>query len=284
MSQSSQPSTTPKLLGAFAGFVGVLGIFLYFTGWIYRWAYFGSFEIELITLTLPKESFLIVPVQVILGDWQIFLKSVLAFLITVGLIRSSLWMVQSPAAGSPPVSSRFSRSIQALHRSWLFEKIRSFVNLFPQPFLNQIIIVAWILASLFWLARLQGIADAYRDAVNSTSTRPLITLVSPKDKIALGRQLTDKSEELPLNPVLNDNYRIFGDKELFYKFRGTETNDTMRSDKPIVWRMLLETENWIYLFQALPQNSPHNLRPPVLAIQPGDGRVQFLIRKPAQER
>jgi hypothetical protein len=262
MSQNPQFSSTPKLLGAFAGFVGILSIFLYFTGWIYRWAYFGSFEIELIALNLPHESFLIVPIQVILGSWQNFLKSIVVFLITVGLIQVSLWFV----------------------RLSVTRRIRAIVNLFPQPFLDQIIIVGWILASLFWVARSQGIADAYRDALDSTSTRPLITLVTSKDKIALGRQLMNDPKDLPPDTNLNNDYRIFGDKDLFYQFKGTETNDHTRPDKPIIWRMLLETENWIYLFQSLPSNSPPDLRPPVLAIPAKDGRVQFLIRKPAQER
>ncbi len=284
MSDSSQPASDSNLLGAFAGFVGVLGIFIYFTGWIYRWAYFGSFAIELTTLSLPSESFLIAPIQVILGSWGIFIRSVFAFLITLGLIRVSLWLLRSPTSSNPPPSSKFRRILHTLHRSWPLQNIRALANLLPQPFLNQMIIVGWILASLFWLARFQGIADAYRDAVDATSTRPIITLVSPKDKIALGRQLTDDPQDLPLNPLLKDDYRIFGDKNLFYQFRGTETNDNTKPDQPIVWRMLLETENWIYLFQALPPNSPANLRPPVLAIQTGDGRVQFLIRKPAQAR
>lgn len=282
MSESSEKSSNPNLLGALAGFVGVLGIFLYFTGWIYRWAYFGSFQIELITLTLPPESYLIAPIQVILGHWTTFLKSVLAFLATVALIRVNLWLIRRP--GRPPTSSRWGRLSQKLHRSWPIAKIRSFANLFPQPFLDELIIVAWILAALFWLARWQGVADAYRDAVDSTSTRPIITLVSPKDKISLGRQLTDDPTELPLNPLLKDDYRIFGDKDLFYQLRGTETNDRTNPNQPIVWRMLLETGTWIYLFQALPPKSPSNLRPPVLAIQPGDGQIQFLIRKSAQEQ
>ena len=52
-----QPSDQPQILGSFALVTGLLGIFLYFTGWLYRWAYFGFFQIEVTSLKLSLESF-----------------------------------------------------------------------------------------------------------------------------------------------------------------------------------------------------------------------------------
>ncbi|MFM6277353.1 MAG: hypothetical protein ACKN9K_03385, partial [Dolichospermum sp.] len=64
-------------------------------------------------------------------------------------------------------------------------------QLLPQSLRQEIVVIVWILASLFWLGRFQGLADAYRDAVNNTSTRPIVTLVTAKDKLPLGRNLDD---------------------------------------------------------------------------------------------
>ena len=54
-SQPSQNNT--QILGTFASILGLLGIFLYFTAWIYRWAYFGYFQLEITQLSFPFRSF-----------------------------------------------------------------------------------------------------------------------------------------------------------------------------------------------------------------------------------
>jgi len=272
MSSGSQEPSTPQLLGAFISLLGILGIFLYFTGWIYRWAYFGFFELEVTTLNLPLESFLIVPIQVLLGDFWIFAKAVLAVAIAVGLIQTTLWLLLPKAASTSNAShSRLDQFAKKLHRCW-FKGLRSFARLVPLPLLREMAIVAWILFVLFWVAYWQGTADARRDAVNQTSTRPLVTLVSPSDKIALGRNLDD----LLIDPS-RKGYRIIGDVEQFNQIFGRETNDTTNPNQPIVWRLLVENNNWVYLFPTLPPQATTNQRPPVLAINTGDGRVQLLI-------
>jgi hypothetical protein len=59
----------------------LLGAALYFTGWIYRWRYFGFFQLEVTTLDLPLESFLMVPLQVFFGNNWAIAKTFLAFTI-----------------------------------------------------------------------------------------------------------------------------------------------------------------------------------------------------------
>jgi hypothetical protein len=274
MSPAPQNSTNTNLLGSFVSLLGVLGISLYFTGWIYRWTYFGFFEIEINTLNLSVESFLLVPIQVILGDLWIFIRTIIIVTITVILIKSTLWLIRSPNPSIPPSKSKLTinRFTQKLHAFWLWAPLRSFAQLFPQPFRHEIVIIAWILVALFWLARWQGNADAYRDAVNNTSTRPIVTLVSPSDKIALGRN----PDDLLTNPPLK-NSRIIGDVDQFRQIFGRETNDTTNPLQPIVWRLLIENNSWVYLFPAMPPGAKTNQRPPVLAINTGDGRVQLLI-------
>jgi len=85
---SSNPGT--QILGAFASILGLLGIFLYFTGWIYRWAYFAWFHIELNRLDLPLRSFLFVPIQVFFGDFGVFLRTIVAFVFAAIAIKLTL--------------------------------------------------------------------------------------------------------------------------------------------------------------------------------------------------
>lgn len=141
MSSGSQEPPTPQLLGAFISLLGILSIFLYFTGWIYRWAYFGFFELEINTLNLPLESFLIVPIQVILGDFWIFSRAVLAVVVTVGLIQITLWLLSPRAARTSNASSLFNR-LARMHGCWLFKGLRSFAKLFPLPLRHEIAIIA----------------------------------------------------------------------------------------------------------------------------------------------
>jgi hypothetical protein len=92
---STPPDPSPNPLGAFAGLVGVLTIFLFFAGWIYRWAYFGFFEIELNSLNLPAQSFLLVPIQVILGDMGKLGLAILVTFAVIVLIKFTLWLLHS---------------------------------------------------------------------------------------------------------------------------------------------------------------------------------------------
>lgn len=253
---STSPDPSPNPLGAFAGLVGVLTIFLFFTGWIYRWAYFGFFEIELNSLNFPAQSFLLVPIQVILGDIGKLGLAILATLVVIVIIKATLWLLQ-----------RF-------HQLPLPQWVRWLTDLFPQPLERDLVIVAWILIVLSYLARWQGNEDALRDAVNQSTTRPLITLVSPSDKFVLGatldNKLADGETRNPVYPPLN-NVRIFGDVQ---QFRDLYTNGTNRTDSS--WRLLIESGSWLYIFQALPDRQS-GLHPFVLAVNTGDGRVQSII-------
>ena len=261
MSSASPNPSSANLLGSFASLLGILGIFLFFIGWIYRWAYFSFFAVEITTLDLPLQSFLLVPIQVILGNLGTFLRAAIVVVMTVVLIKLTLWLIQ-------PKTNTFPN----LHNFWLFQPLRSFAQLLPLPFRHEVVIVIWILVALFWLSSWQGKTDAFRDAVNETSTRPIITLVSTSDKLTLGRNLDD----LLTNPSLKGS-RIIGDVKQFKRILGRETNDTTDPKQPIIWRLLIENRNWVYLFPAMPSGAKANQRPPVLVINAGDGGVRLLI-------
>ena len=278
MSNIPQPPNETKILGAFASLVGLLGIFLYFTSWIYRWAYYGFFQLEITRLDLPSKSFFFVPLQVFLGDFWAFSRTALVFIATIILIKFTLWLLQPlKTLEVNPFNKgqlRLRGFMHKLHRSLIARTIRSLAEVFPQSLRNDTIIVAWLLVALFWLARIQGTIDARRDAINDTSLLPVITFVIPENSSVLGRNL----DNLFLDPSL-EGYRIIGDKGLFDYLRGRETNDVSSPDNPRVWRLLLENNGWFYLFPALPPKADRDQRPPILAIR-ANGSGELMILSP----
>lgn len=281
MSNLTPSSQETKFLGSFASIIGLLGIFLYFNGWIYRWAYFGFFQLEINQIDLPLRSFLFVPIQVFLGSIGAFLRTVLSVIIAVLGIKITLWFMQplTPIENHNESHQRnnwrslIKKYIQKLHNCQISQVLRLLISDFPQALLKDLIIIIWLLTSLFWLARYQGTIDAHRDAINNTSTLPVISFVFPQKNLALGRK--------PYNIFLNDDlkqYRIIGDLGLFEYLKGKETNDINNQEKR-VWRLLIENKNWLYLFPALPSNIESDRRPLILAIRQ-DKEGQLIILSP----
>ena len=271
-----------EILGTFASILGLLGIFLYFTGWIYRWAYFGWFQIEINRLDLPARSFLFVPIQVFFGNPSASLLTLFAIIVGTILIKLTLWLVQPLPTKSTlwSVQSVANNPHQFQYKlQQLLAIPRFFADIIPPALRKDLIVVIWLLIILFWLARHQGTIDARRDAVNETSTLPVITLVLPEKQIALGRKLDD----LVLDPSLK-GYRIIGDKKLFDDLRGKENNNSeamcekdSKTKCPRVWQLLLEHNKWTYVFPALSAESKENEGLPVLAInQDKEGQLMIL--------
>ncbi|GAA6619625.1 hypothetical protein [Scytonema sp. NUACC26] len=209
-----------------------------------------------------------------------------AFFLAAIAIQITLWLINAIADAVTDTINQFisHRILPATEskRSWIAKWIRSLavfsffqlrsVN-FLRSLVNEIVIVSWVLVVIFWLARWQGNADARRDA-SQYSTLPVIAFITHEDKSALGRKLNDAFT----NPSL-EKYRIIGDRGLFNDLRGKEDTDISNPNQPRVWRLLLESERWIYVFPTLPPNAQFNDRPLVLAIQEGD-KGHLIIRSP----
>lgn len=279
------PETSPSkpqtaILSAFAGLLGLLGIALYFTGWIYRWTYFSFYYLELATLNFPPQSFLLVPIQVFLGSIQARLQTLVAVAVTIGLIWLSLWIVQpaSVITASPQqrlvTSPRESQAwLDRLNRLWILQRLRSLLGVVPGLLLRDSIIVAWVLAGLFWIAQVQGLADARRDARIDTSALPVVTIVSNQSTPAFGRNPTD----LFTDPSLQ-NFRVIGDLGLFeQQFQGKEINETGDTAKPLVWRLLIADSGWLYIFRSLAADADPQKSPVVVALREGRPGEQMLI-------
>jgi hypothetical protein len=268
---SSKPQAA--ILGAFAGLLGLLSIALYFTGWIYRWTYFSFFYLEIATLDFPPQSFFLVPIQVFLGSNQARFQTLLAIATMIGLICLSLWIVQPASATTTGPRSPWRRGLDKLDRLWILQRLRSLMSLVPASLLRDSIIVAWVLVGLFWIAQVQGLADARRDARIDTSALPVVTIISNQRTPAFGRSLID----LFTDPSLQ-NFKIIGDVGLFeQQFQGKEVNETGDIANPLVWRLLIADAGWLYIFRSLPANVDPQKSPVVIALREGRPGEQMLI-------
>ncbi|HAX80775.1 MAG TPA: hypothetical protein DCY88_34295 [Cyanobacteria bacterium UBA11372] len=289
MSQATPPpppADEPNILGKIIGLLGLLAVFLYFTGWVYRWAYFSFFQLEVATLDLPVESFFIASFQALVGNiWAIF-RTAIAFILTAILIHLTLWLIPKLANAIARQLDRMrsqivTRLTNRRQRFWArqIESLANFrsMNLSAVKYLRSLIqetvVVVWTLIALFYLAQWQADADALLDAVNSTSSLPVVTLINSdaENKTALGRKLD--------NPLINPsptNFRIIGDKKRYESLLGKEINDPNNTR---VWRLLIARNNYVYIFPALPEKTA-NLRPPVVAIHESDGGEPLLILSP----
>lgn len=285
MTQTPNPNQETNILGKFTNVLGLLGAALFFAGWIYRWSYFYFFQLELNTLDLPTQSFLIVPLQIFFGDGWTICKTASAFFVTAIAIQITLWLIKiisdTVVSASQLLLNRIIWATQH-KRSWTAKQLKSIAEFgfgqirsveFLHSLVNEIVIVSWVLIVIFWLARWQGIADARRDA-GQNSSLPAVALITPEEKFAVGRKLDDVFADPSLK-----GYRIIGDRGLFEGLRGTEDNDVTNLQQPRVWRLLLERGGWIYLFRALPPNAKPDEVPSVLAIQESD-KGHIIIRSP----
>jgi hypothetical protein len=264
----------PQLLGEFISLASFLGIFLYFTGWIYRWAYFGYFYIDVITINLSQQSFLLVPLQVFFGSWHSALKALATMMVTVAMLGILLKGLQNVATGLDNDSIvPFPGKILGGGGMPGLIDLRPVLRLITRPLSVDVLVVVVVLNALFWLARSQGIDDARRDAYSDTSLLPIATVIFPKEDVVLGRRL-----EQPLfNSSLN-GFAVVGDLGRFQQLRGRELNDTTIPTQP-VWRLLLDGDGWLYLIPSIPPGmaGDRSLRPTVLALIKGDNSRHTVI-------
>ena len=292
MSQSPENQQETNILGKFASVLGILGVILFFAGWIYRWSYFSFFQLEVTTLDLPTESFFFVPIQIFLGNPRAILTTILAIIVTIIFIQVSLWLIRI-------LSEKLSAYLRLLLRKiiekrtpkrkspWLLRQLKSlafFLTLqlksknILRSLINEIVIISWTLIFIFAIARWNGNLDARRDA-GVNSPLPVVTLITPENQIALGRKLDDEF----INPSLK-GYKFIGDKGLFEDIRGKEDTDiNQQNPNPRVWRLLLERNGWVYIFSTLPANARSEQRPLVLAVQITD-QGNLIIRSPEASR
>ena len=242
--------------GKLLSLLALLAAALYFTGWIYRWVYYGFFHIEVTTLNLPFESFYLAAFQVLFGHPLIIVRTIGAILVNGLAIFIALKLRQRVADWflRSRLSSRKLASTSTLQ--------------FLGALTDELVVVLLILTTLFWLAQWQARADAWRDAVNATSTLPVITVIFSEEEAVLGRGID--------NPLINPSgLRIIGDQEQYNRLLGKELTDTEGPDQPRVWRLLLDRDGYFYIFPALPKKDRF-LNFSVLIIYEGSNQLTIL--------
>ena len=152
MTTPTQSNQDLNPFGKLLSLLALLAAALYFTGWIYRWNYYDFFQVEVTTLNLPFESFYLAAFQVLFGHPLTIIRTISALLVTGLAILAALKLRQKGAA--------------MLRRSRLPS-----LNLAPTNTLqflavltDELIVVLLILITLFWVARWQARADAWKDA------------------------------------------------------------------------------------------------------------------------
>ena len=278
MASETSGETRPPFLGGFASILSLLGITLFFSGWIYRWAYFSYFSLDVNAQPYTAQSFLFVPIQIYLGRPSNLLKTLLVVLALPLLISLSVRMLNGLQEWITNLCCRLPwiRSLPiriGLPASGSDERQRFIASL-----LDEAVIVAWVLTALFLLSKHQGLADARRDSVEGRSTLPAVSLVLPQGEGILAqdlRLLEDNGAPIPDPPLAN--HALIGDLNLARDLRATSLSDGERQQ---VWRLLTqETEGWLYLIRTLPPTAPAKERPMVLAI-PNAKQGQALILSP----
>lgn len=254
----AEPQTTTEYnpLGKLLGVLALLAAGLYFTGWTYRWTYFSFFQLEVTTLKLPGESFYLAAFQTFFGEPLAFLRTILVLGVTVFAILVTLHWGQK-------WGSKYLRRLP-----FTFNEAQTKILNFLASLLNELIIVLFILTALFWLARWQAQADAWKDAVNETSSLPVVTLLMSKNA-PLGRKLDNPLD----NPT---DLRIIGDRKAYDRLLGEELTDLSDPNKPRVWRLLLKGDGYAYIFPALPKKDSR-LTIPVAIVYEKDNGVQLTI-------
>ncbi|MDJ1185140.1 hypothetical protein [Roseofilum casamattae] len=286
MSDSSapEPGNEPSILRRFASLIGLLGVSLFFTGWIYRWAYFLNFHLEITTLEFSVESFLIVPIQVFFADSGAIGRTAIAFSLTLVQIYTTLLAIGSIVDIAQFYHHRCQR-YWSRKSTFLYRLIYTLLQFKPFRFdsikvlrslIDEIVIVSWVLIILFILAQSQAIRDAQRD-MGRNSTLPVVTFIVPEDRIPIGAKLNDPgSFESSV-----EGFRFFGDFLTYQGFQGQEKNDTFDPDDPErVWRLLLERDGWIYLIQTNPGQEEFGRSHPVVALQKSMYGDQVMILAP----
>ena len=280
------------MLGKIASLLSFLGIGLYFTGWIYRWTYFGYFQLEVTTLDLPFESFLIAPIQVFLGnisigDFSTILRTIKIAIATFIIVQISFQSIRFAKEELSKILDKIRLKLLKLSLKSKYDKISPFLQLllyFPKnnrqkkgkALISEIVIVTWLLTALFFLGQSQGKVDAIRDARNETSLLPVVTLIAPKDILPLGRNIFDLTDD-----PNRSNFRAIGDIELYEQLIQRDYNNKSDDNIPkVVWRLLFDGNSQYYIFPSIPKNSQPNARPPVLVIQQSEDGKYILILSP----
>ncbi len=264
MTSSPENNQDINPLGKLASLIALLAIALYFTGWVYRWTYFGFFQVEVMTLNLPLESFYLAAIQALFGHPLALFMTIITFVMIPIIILMSFQLIDL-------IQNKLIRYWQR-YASRLSQAQLNLIK-FIASLLDELVIVFWVLITLFALASWQGNRDAWRDAANESSRLPIVTVAISDKNAALGRKLNSLGDP--------SDFRIIGDQNLYNNLVGQELNELKESR---VWRLLIDRDGYFYIFLALPKKDRYLSIPVVIIYESGNGdQLTILSPKVSEE-
>jgi hypothetical protein len=263
MANSVETSSSP--LALLAESVGLLAVALFFTGWMYRWHYYTFFQVEPTSLGLSVESTFIAAYAVLFGGPLAVLRLVL------GLALAGVGMALTFRA----ISACRRRLRGPLERCGGFlafsaaqrKQLGALASL-----LDELVIVLWLLLVLKGLAGMQGLADARRDALEESSTLPVITIAMRGSEAVIGRDL---DQEL-VNPR---DVRLLGSRERYVALLGRELSG---SGGGSTWRLLSDAGGQLLVIPTLRAADAGGRAPPVLLVPEGGKGDRLILLSPSR--
>ncbi len=286
--------------------LSLIGVGLFFVGWVYRWAYFSFFSLQINTLNLSLQSFFFAPIQVFLGTFLRFLFTIISIPLTLTIVYLLVWLynlfttfiteiakslhrkLSLSQTAQPQTQNKILKSLINILRVFKLLRpakkiLRSLLNFgktrqeslqMLQGLIEEIISISVVIIVFYWLARTQGLNDARRDASPTSSALPAISFIAKETQFPLGGKLDDT---LSLASV--KGFTIIGDRGLFESLQSKYDTDP-NPNNPRVWRLLLEQNGWFYIFHNLPPKASSEQRPLVVALKEN----QMLILSPEPTR
>jgi len=250
-----------------AGSLGLLAIALFFTGWLYRWHDYTFFQVEPTSLALSVESTYFTALSLLFGNPLAIVRFLVGLaLALVGIVLSFRALRICQRRLGPRlarVEGRLGLGASQRQQLWLLGSL-----------VDEVVIVPWLLLVLYGLAASQGVADARRDALDETSTLPLITIAMPGKDVVVGRD----PDQLLLNP---SDVRLLGSRERYDALLGSELNPETGERR---WRLLSDAGDQLLMIPSLPAAVAGGKAPPVLIFPDGDRGDRLVILSPAQGR
>jgi hypothetical protein len=259
------PNESASPLGKLAGSIGLIAIALVFTGWIFRWNYFTYFQVDPASLDFHVETISIAAFSLLFrSPWSI-LRLIFGLVLAFAGIAITFRAIRLSSGLLVPLLEFILQRI-GLGRKQL-QQLRLLSSL-----ANELVIVLWLLLVLYGLAASQGLSDARRDAVDETSTLPLITIAMPGAQSVIGRD----PDQMLVNP---SGVRLFGSHDRYYALLGHELNSDSGRRR---WRLLSDAGGRLLVIPSLPSAQIGGKAPPVLIFPDGGKGDRLVILSPAQ--
>jgi hypothetical protein len=163
---ASLPQEPFSPLGKLVSVIGLLAIALYFTGWIYRWFYFGFFQVELTTLNLPLESFYI-------ASFSLLFRSPWAILKTIAAIGAAILGMVMTFKAIALLGKVLRQPLRKFIQKLGLSANQNYQLQFLGSLLDEVIIVLWLFLMLYFLAR--GLSGVYYPMPTGTCTFSLVS-------------------------------------------------------------------------------------------------------------